>query len=740
MTGDRRLCKTGAMIGPWLSWAVSAKYTSKRLVLVGLVLCSCALLTGASPSWASALGRRARVSASFVAVGSEVSAAGTVRTATLHGGPRSHWRVVLQQRVGSRWLTRATGHLRAHSDLSGFSLAWTGSVLGRRETVRVAVISGRRVIGESAPRSVMSTSPVSVQSTLRASTAKPSSAQILSVNGNPDGTTVVQLAKGARVPAVGSALVIDPSSKAPNGLLGVVTSVSSSSGATTVMTRPGTLEDAYSSFDAHLSGKLGELAEEATTASFASRRAHSAVNLGIFKASFSCDDPSAQHTITHNIDLSEVEVHAEVTIPSPSTGFSGPGVLFTLGGHPKFELGVQFTGETKCVAKAMAKIPIPDTPGLVVEIGPDFTLTASGAVGVELDWTPWFFYGFSRFRGEPSNDWKSFKNEGHTNFTGDASLTLGLALEAGLSLDGRVGIRGSLGPEVTGKVATQTSPAQTCLSVNADFAANLSAFANVFFTSYTFDIGSAKFGDLQLYHNCTGASPPPVASTAPVSTAPTSSSSPEPTVPATGPTLVYAGQSALPPEADSVEFTGDHSFEAWSAATGESAEVDETLPSTITPYRCVVLLTNESLGEIAEAELSAYLRQGGTIVALGEHEGGDYDLANETLSRFASFVGVGMSLVGGNHDYGQNTTYAIDPSPLTEGVFTLGDNWASTVEVSGAAEPLAGTADGEGTLVGAQKVANGTFVMAGDSNLFTDEDQGVYEDDDNGQFASDLCP
>ena len=29
--------------------------------------------------------------------------------------------------------------------------------------------------------------------------------------------------------------------------------------------------------------------------------------------------------------------------------------------------------------------------------------------------------------------------------------------------------------------------------------------------------------------------------------------------------------------------------------------------------------------------------------------------------------------------------------------------------------------------------------MAGDSNLFTDDSQG-YEEDDNGQFARDLCP
>jgi hypothetical protein len=557
------------------------------------------------------------------------------------------------------------------------------------------------------------------------------------VSGN-----VVALAKGARVPAVGAALLLDPSASAPDGLLGVVTSVAhSSDGTTTVTTRPGTLEDAYSSFDAHLNGTIGQLVEqEATSARAASTRAHAAVDLGIFKTSFSCDDPSTQTSISHDIDLSELDVHAEVTIPSWSNGYSGPGVLFTIGGQPKLGLGVTFSGDATCSAKAMAKIPIPEAPGLFLEIGPDFSLHASGAVGVELEWAPRFFYGFSRFRGEPSNDWKSFHNGGHTNFTGNASLTLSLALEAGLSLDGHVGVRGALGPEITGQATTQTSPPGKCLSVDGDFAASLTAFADAFFTEYTFTIGSAKFGNLQLYHACVNATPTP----SPTSPVPTpvlpTPTLPPPTVPASGPTLVYDGQSALPPEEESVEFAGDRTFDDWSAATGEPAEVDEVLPSTISSNRCVVLLANESLGPTDEAELAAYLRSGGTILALGEHEGGGYDIANETLSQFAGSLGVGLSLVSGSHDYGPNVSYDIDPTSLTENVFALGDNWVSTVDVSGAAETLAGTADEEGTLIGAQSVGAGQFVMAGDSNLFTDERQNAYEEEDNGQLARDLCP
>ena len=215
---------------------------------------------------------------------------------------------------------------------------------------------------------------------------------------------------------------------------------------------------------------------------------------------------------------------------------------------------------------------------------------------------------------------------------------------------------------------------------------------------------------------------------------------PPPSVPPSGPTLVYDAATALPPEDESPSYTGDRTFEDWATSTAQPVEVQETLPSSLVGYRCVVLLTNESLASGAESELTGYLQEGGTVLALGEHEGGGYDLADEALSRYAQSLGVGLALVLGNHDFGPNVTGEIDPSPLDAGVSALGDNWTSLVEVSGLAESLAGTADGEGTLIGAQAVDGGEFVLTGDSNLFTDENQGFYEDDDNGQFARDLCP
>ena len=82
----------------------------------------------------------------------------------------------------------------------------------------------------------------------------------------------------------------------------------------------------------------------------------------------------------------------------------------------------------------------------------------------------------------------------------------------------------------------------------------------------------------------------------------------------------------------------------------------------------------------------------------------------------------------------------LNPSPLTQGVSTLGYNWVSTITVSGAAQQLVETADGAETLIGDQSVGSGSFLMSGDSNLFTDNNDGFYTEYNNGQVVADLCP
>lgn len=155
-----------------------------------------------------------------------------------------------------------------------------------------------------------------------------------------------------------------------------------------------------------------------------------------------------------------------------------------------------------------------------------------------------------------------------------------------------------------------------------------------------------------------------------------------------------------------------------------------------------MLLTNASIAPADITELEGYVREGGTILAIGEHEGAPYGQADETLNHFAVSLGVGLSLDATSYDNGPHFTSNIDSSPLTTGVSTLGDNWVSSISVSTArsAQPLVGTAEGAETLVAEQPVGGGTFVMAGDSNMFTDDNEGFYAAYDNGQFVRDLCP
>ncbi len=448
---------------------------------------------------------RPRVSVSYAVQGLRVTASGVISRNGTAGVARLGRRVELEEETNAqsgaaRWRVRASARLAPQAGRNSFAVRFKAAHAVGTVTLRVRVVSGSVVLTESSPKRVRLGPAVVVQSTLRSTTIKAPPGDVESVSGSPGATQTVVLARGSKVPNVGGALILGVSTRAPDGLLGVVTAVGhAASGSTTVTTRPATLEEAYSSFDAQIDGTLGELASEDASAA-----AHAAVNIGSFASvSFSCDDSGVQHSITHNIDLTEITVNSEIVIPSFSNGYSGPFINFDLGGHPKFGLGVTFSGSASCTADATANIPIADT-GLFVEIGPQFKLSASGAVGVNLHWEPWINFGFSRGRGDPSNNYEAFHNDGHTEFSGDANLTLSLALKAGLNLAKRVGVTGTIGPEITGTVAATTATHAACLTVDAQVKAELTAQADVFFNDYNFKLGTFTFGHTQLYHACTG--------------------------------------------------------------------------------------------------------------------------------------------------------------------------------------------------------------------------------------------
>jgi hypothetical protein len=64
----------------------------------------------------------------------------------------------------------------------------------------------------------------------------------------------------------------------------------------------------------------------------------------------------------------------------------------------------------------------------------------------------------------------------------------------------------------------------------------------------------------------------------------------------------------------------------------------------------------------------------------------------------------------------------------------------SSVSVFGSAQALVESSEDSATIVGVQAVGNGKFIMAGDTNMFSDNSYGAYYSYDNGQFARNLCP
>lgn len=210
---------------------------------------------------------------------------------------------------------------------------------------------------------------------------------------------------------------------------------------------------------------------------------------------------------------------------------------------------------------------------------------------------------------------------------------------------------------------------------------------------------------------------------------------PAPTVPASGPTVIYQYDSA------GNFYGGDLDFTDWAGATDEEADTESALPSDLDQYRCVVLDLNESFNTGDEGQLMSYLQAGGTIIVLGEHSDGDgFDFADAALNGMVGELGGSITLNDDSNDAGDTESDNIDSSPLTSGVSSIGYNWASSVTFSGSAEELIASGDDSYSLVVEQSVNGGTIVVSGDSNAFSDNNDGFFYDDDNGQFVADLCP
>ena len=574
----------------------------------------------------------------------------------------------------------------------------------------------------------------------------------VSLVGAVSGTRVLMLrGPSARSAKVGSILVSGSSAAAPDGYLVKVTKVTQEHGTAVLEVENTTLLKALPSGEIDAEDTLEAPAEAASLhdltvlglspggARQGSARAHAA-GFSLHPTDLTCET-------THGVHLTpSVTFSPSISIRAKWGFFSLDSASFTASVNAGLSLGATAEAGAHCETKSpgIGLLPHPiNLPDIDIQVGPfpvvitptlqlyltgsaSITAKVSASVEQSASATVGASYNGSNHQITPIH---SFSQHFTPSFTaeGNASAEVALSPTVDMLIYGIAGPSFDIGAAAKFDASTSQNPwwtLQGCLQGGVGF---------------VFKILDINWSDANLISACKtllSATSPPPAALAPTPPAP----KPTPTVPSTGPTLVYDG------DTEGNELAGDTSFNDWATATGQPAEVQASLPSELTKYRCVGMLLNRALEPAQTEALTSYLRAGGTIVAMGEHTG--FQGADETMNAFAASVGAGLVL--NETEYVEPlVTSRIDASPFTEGVSEIGYNDASTLTVSGDASPLIEIETSEGNfapLVGEQSIAAGTFVMSGDSNMFSDnstfgpEGKTFYETYGNSRFVRNLCP
>jgi hypothetical protein len=367
-------------------------------------------------------------------------------------------------------------------------------------------------------------------------TAKPttvtlSGSDITSVSGDPASSQTVTLAAGAPARGVGRVVVAQPSATDPNGLLGIVTAVAGGTGGTSTVTlSPATLDQAYSTFDISSSQVLtdSDVAESsgtsagqpltvAATSMDATRTAAPApaasvrtladqtpsFGYDLNDAAFTCEGSGGGPTIGLTADLSKISVDLSL-----DANPSAPNMHFLVTADPVFNIDVGFTGKLDCTLSddklLTAKIPIPGTPGLFVDLGPVVELTADGQASIDFQWEPRAALGFDKGPGIDSET-HGFGSSGGVGIsaTADADLFLGFSVD--ITLAGQIGVGGDFGPDLPASYDSSTG----CVTVDGQLKADLTAEADIFVKDWSFTLATGTFDKSQLYQKCGSTSPPP---------------------------------------------------------------------------------------------------------------------------------------------------------------------------------------------------------------------------------------
>jgi hypothetical protein len=229
--------------------------------------------------------------------------------------------------------------------------------------------------------------------------------------------------------------------------------------------------------------------------------------LGTYWPPISCKGQGSDSLAGTHLDGSDLKLAAKKNGRGLNTR-----VQVSLEGTMTFALDIHVSGEVTCTAEEL--LPIPDSPGVL--IGPDFTLDAHGTVDADLTWSPNIDVRFDLSRHGFTDRTATFIDHPDFLFTGEGSAALGLDLKArvgpspGRSLG--AGLEGTVGPQITATVNTDTATDTSCWSVRGHVETALRAYWQVWSWLEGNKEWEHEFGSFELPEQCTGtgtASPAP---------------------------------------------------------------------------------------------------------------------------------------------------------------------------------------------------------------------------------------
>ena len=331
---------------------------------------------------------------------------------------------------------------------------------------------------------------------LRKSTMKLRGSRVTGLTPISPSRETLRLAAGTPLPTAGHTLLIGASSLAPNGLIAVVQRVKrNSDGSLRVTVRDGSLSDAYARLSVVSRYKVGRKLTLSST-----RSAKHAAAPEIVPASavpFSCST-SPGKPINVTADLSNTSISATVDLAAAIFSFN-------VDSQPTFSLGVDFTGSATCqLADGFAlNIPVPEVPGLVISVGPYFSLAASGTISASATWSPSLFLSIVRAPGHNSR-FLQYSSHASGSASGSASVTLEGGIQVTVSVGHAAGLRVSLGPAITATASASSS--QACINVTSDIELEAELFADVLWVHSTVILYDGQFFKSTLFNRCTASS------------------------------------------------------------------------------------------------------------------------------------------------------------------------------------------------------------------------------------------